>query len=87
MDMIGHQAIRQDLDLESLAPLCHELDVMLLAMSSHHQNHVRLPIIGLVFPDFRNSVPDFGRTTNRTLLPSPGMRAPERGARLAPAFV
>jgi hypothetical protein len=27
MDMIGHQAIRQDLDLESVAPLCHELDV------------------------------------------------------------
>jgi hypothetical protein len=29
MDMIGHQAIRQDLDLESAAPLCHELDVAL----------------------------------------------------------
>jgi hypothetical protein len=24
-----HQAIRQDLDLESVAPLCHELDVEL----------------------------------------------------------
>jgi hypothetical protein len=30
MDMIGHQAIRQDLDLESVAPLCHEFDVALL---------------------------------------------------------
>jgi hypothetical protein len=30
MDMIGHQAIRQDLDLESVAPLCHELDVALV---------------------------------------------------------
>jgi hypothetical protein len=30
MDMIGHQATRQDLDLESVAPLCHELDVALV---------------------------------------------------------
>jgi hypothetical protein len=30
MDMIGHQAIRQDLDLESVAPLCHEPDVALV---------------------------------------------------------
>jgi hypothetical protein len=30
MDMIGHQAIRQDLDLESVAPFCHELDVALV---------------------------------------------------------
>jgi hypothetical protein len=30
MDMIGHQAIRHDLDLESVAPLCHELDVALV---------------------------------------------------------
>jgi hypothetical protein len=30
MDMIGHQAIRQDLDLERVAPLCHELDVALV---------------------------------------------------------
>jgi hypothetical protein len=29
MDMIRHQAIRQDLDLESVAPLCHEFDVAL----------------------------------------------------------
>jgi hypothetical protein len=28
--MIGHQATRQDLDLESVAPLCHELDVALV---------------------------------------------------------
>jgi hypothetical protein len=28
--MIGHQAIRQDLDLESVAPLCHEFDVALV---------------------------------------------------------
>jgi hypothetical protein len=26
----GHEAIRQDLDLESVAPLCHELDVALV---------------------------------------------------------
>jgi hypothetical protein len=30
MDMIGHQAMRHDLDLESVAPLCHELDVALV---------------------------------------------------------
>jgi hypothetical protein len=30
MDTIGHQAIRQDLDLESVAPICHELDVTLV---------------------------------------------------------
>jgi hypothetical protein len=30
MDMIEHQAIRQDLDLESVAPLCHELDVAMV---------------------------------------------------------
>jgi hypothetical protein len=30
MDMIGHQAMRHDLDLESVAPLCHELDVTLV---------------------------------------------------------
>jgi hypothetical protein len=30
MDMIGHQAICQDLDLESVAPLCYELDVTLV---------------------------------------------------------
>jgi hypothetical protein len=30
MDMVGHQAMRQDLDLESVAPLCHELDVALV---------------------------------------------------------
>jgi hypothetical protein len=30
MDMIGHQAIRQDLDLDSVAPLCHELDAAMV---------------------------------------------------------
>ena len=30
MDVIGHQAIRQDLDLDSVAPLCHELDVLVI---------------------------------------------------------
>jgi hypothetical protein len=30
MDMIGHQAIRQDLDLEGVAPLCHELEIALV---------------------------------------------------------
>jgi hypothetical protein len=30
MDMIGHQAIRQDLDLETVARLCHEVDVALV---------------------------------------------------------
>jgi hypothetical protein len=30
MDMIGYQAIRQDLDLESVAPICHEVDITLV---------------------------------------------------------
>jgi hypothetical protein len=30
MDMIAHQAMRQDLELESVAPICHELDVTLV---------------------------------------------------------
>jgi hypothetical protein len=30
MDMVGYQAIRQDLDFESVAPICLELDVALI---------------------------------------------------------
>jgi hypothetical protein len=34
MDIIGRQAIRQDLDLESVAPLCHELDEALVIFAT-----------------------------------------------------
>jgi hypothetical protein len=30
MDMIGHQAVRQDLNLVSAAPFCHQFQVVLV---------------------------------------------------------
>src|ERR1700728_4816289 len=34
IDMIGHQAIRQDLDLEGVAPLCNELEIALVILDT-----------------------------------------------------
>ena len=66
MDMIGHQAVRQDLNLVSAAPFCHQFQVALVIFITKERLLPAVSTLGYVLGKTRNDDPRYSCHSTQT---------------------